>query len=902
MTIDDFKALIRASILENLDPTEDDMIDQMDLDRHSSSTDELFEDAAEELADMILSEELNESDDTVDEERGRGSNVFTINTGKDSRIGALGAGVSADKFAKMSQEEQTKVITDFINRANQAIAARYYIKPKGGQKRPPSRVLRFLGVNNEEFAPYKQALKTIENELGKLDRKLAKQEKVLDDPGSSEEKLTAANEKIGELEVAKAKILTKQDDTAQLIKDKLATLTDPAKVEAMAKEIANPEGFSVKSLLAITQDDGPQALNKLMNLLDSYKIIAYKGSTKSTPETDEEELNESSGPFIWTHPWAYGPDDEFGQFTYSDEIQDLAKMVADKMGGEVEGYGIEGGEIVIATNGTEYIVDRQGNVKPNSERPSFTGLPFTEEETLNEILNEMAEEDKAKLYFMGLVKKGVIDRLPDESSVLGYYAMLSKGDKSVLDRLRDSDKQMYTEEETPMLRGIEDGKFKPGDSVVFKGGANQTQMKVLRVRRDSGLESGLELVTVVGPLGKTGEFKETELIKVNKSLNENMEQQAKAFFLQLLKKGAIDNLPAEGDIPFLYTQLMMANADGDIEAVEDILYNLRDDRDELFADRDDRTNMDPDEAQLADEDEMFNSYDDDGAPLEETLNEGKMNTKKIEEVGKRASVEAKLAYVNELIEEMTSRLTTLEEDEGMAEMMDKKKLKEMKKNIKLMERMKAKLEKEYAKLEGKGKAKEEAIIDEDEEVNLEELFGFRKKSPKKTIEDFSFELNGRPVADIEVSADWVTFGQNMGARIGSAYYADTGEELTEFELDDLVDKYDELKRGGEYWKAKGPSPTKLASRYENKEPNLEELANSINETTYKIGDQDVVLNKGKDPSGIDWTVTFQNGDTTPLNDVLALIKPFPDGLTAGSVGLFENTTLYKTMQRRAGIS
>ena len=743
MTLDDFKALIRASILENLDPTEDDMIDQMDLDRHSSSTDELFEDAAEELADMILSEELNEGDDTVDEERGRGSNVFTINTGKDSRIGALGAGVSADKFAKMSQEEQTKVITDFINRANQAIAARYYIKPKGGQKRPPSRVLRFLGVNNEEFAPYKQALKTIENELGKLDRKLAKQEKVLDDPGSSEEKLTAANEKIGELEVAKAKILTKQDDTAQLIKDKLATLTDPAKVEAMAKEIANPEGFSVKSLLAITQDDGPQALNKLMNLLDSYKIIAYKGSTKSTPETDEEELNESSGPFVSTHPWAYGPDDEFGQFTYSDEIQDLAKMVADKMGGEVEGYGVEKGKIIIATNGTEYTVDRQGNIK--DEKPSFT------------------------------------------------------------------------EETTPMLRGIEDGKFKPGDSVVFKGGEGETPMKVLRVRRMFGTD--LEAVTVVGPLGKTAEYDETQLVKVNESLNENMEQQAKAFFLQLLKKGAIDNLPAEGDIPFLYTQLMMANADGDIEAVEDILYNLRDDKDELFADRDNRNNMDPDEAQLADEDEMFNSYDDDGAPLEETLNEGKMNTKKIEEVGKRASVEAKLAYVNELIEEMTSRLTTLEEDEGMAEMMDKKKLKEMKKNIKLMERMKAKLEKEYAKLEGKGKTKEEAIIDEDEEVNLEELFGFRKKSPKKTIEDFSFELNGRPVADIEVSSTWVVFGQNRPAYIGSAHYADTGEELTEFELDELVDKYDELKPGGEYWKAKGPSVSHTA--YENKEPNKE---------------------------------------------------------------------------------
>ena len=53
-------------------------------------------------------------------------------------------------------------------------------------------------------------------------------------------------------------------------------------------------------------------------------------------------------------------------------MESLAKMAADEMGGEVEGYGIEDGEIVVATKGMEYIVDRKGNVKPGSERPSFT--------------------------------------------------------------------------------------------------------------------------------------------------------------------------------------------------------------------------------------------------------------------------------------------------------------------------------------------------------------------------------------------------------------------------------------------------------------------------------------------------------------------------------------------------
>lgn len=40
----------------------------------------------------------------------------------------------------------------------------------------------------------------------------------------------------------------------------------------------------------------------------------------------------------------------------------------------------------------------------------------------------------------------------------------------------------------------------------------------------------------------------------------------------------------------------------------------------------------------------------------------------------------------------------------------------------------------------------------------------------------------------------------------------------------------------------------------------------------------VILNRGKKSNGTDWTVTFQNGKSVPLSDVLALIKPFPKGI------------------------
>ena len=45
---------------------------------------------------------------------------------------------------------------------------------------------------------------------------------------------------------------------------------------------------------------------------------------------------------------------------------------------------------------------------------------------------------------------------------------------------------------------------------------------------------------------------------------------------------------------------------------------------------------------------------------------------------------------------------------------------------------------------------------------------------------------------------------------------------------------------------------------------------------YKVAGRPVTLNKGKKSDGTDWTVTFKNGKTTALADVLALIEPEPE--------------------------
>jgi hypothetical protein len=48
---------------------------------------------------------------------------------------------------------------------------------------------------------------------------------------------------------------------------------------------------------------------------------------------------------------------------------------------------------------------------------------------------------------------------------------------------------------------------------------------------------------------------------------------------------------------------------------------------------------------------------------------------------------------------------------------------------------------------------------------------------------------------------------------------------------------------------------------------------------YTVAGHSVTLNKGTKSDGTDWTVTFKNGKSKPLADVLSLIKPMPKGIT-----------------------
>ena len=111
--------------------------------------------------------------------------------------------------------------------------------------------------------------------------------------------------------------------------------------------------------------------------------------------------------------------------------------------------------------------------------------------------------------------------------------------------------------------------------------------------------------------------------------------------------------------------------------------------------------------------------------VKEALTEGKKPKKetvdsKLAEIDKQGQVvalEAKMDTIDEMIEAKTQRLSMVSEDENLAELVDKKAIKGMQKEIKLLEKRKAKMEKMYEKMCGKSYTKTEVVGEVEEEMD-----------------------------------------------------------------------------------------------------------------------------------------------------------------------------------------
>lgn len=95
---------------------------------------------------------------------------------------------------------------------------------------------------------------------------------------------------------------------------------------------------------------------------------------------------------------------------------------------------------------------------------------------------------------------------------------------------------------------------------------------------------------------------------------------------------------------------------------------------------------------------------------------------KLAEIGKAGDVtkmEAQLEFLSNYISEKSDRVNSISEDENLSELVDKKKMKDMQREIKLLEKRKGKMEKMYEKMCGK-KYKKAEMVDEMDAVSWNE--------------------------------------------------------------------------------------------------------------------------------------------------------------------------------------
>ena len=106
---------------------------------------------------------------------------------------------------------------------------------------------------------------------------------------------------------------------------------------------------------------------------------------------------------------------------------------------------------------------------------------------------------------------------------------------------------------------------------------------------------------------------------------------------------------------------------------------------------------------------------------------------KLSEIGKAGDItklEAQLEFLSNHIDEKIQRVSSINEDDNLKELVDKKKMKDMQKEIKLLEKRKGKMEKMYEKMAGK-KYQQTEVVDE---VNDQAAFDFANPTGGPTLD------------------------------------------------------------------------------------------------------------------------------------------------------------------------
>ena len=109
---------------------------------------------------------------------------------------------------------------------------------------------------------------------------------------------------------------------------------------------------------------------------------------------------------------------------------------------------------------------------------------------------------------------------------------------------------------------------------------------------------------------------------------------------------------------------------------------------------------------------------------------------KLAEIGKAGDItklEAQLEFLSNHIDEKIQRVSSINEDDNLKELIDKSKMKQMQKEIKLLEKRKGKMEKMYEKMCGKSYKKPE-MVDEMDEVSWNEKNNPTRGASKRELD------------------------------------------------------------------------------------------------------------------------------------------------------------------------
>ena len=136
----------------------------------------------------------------------------------------------------------------------------------------------------------------------------------------------------------------------------------------------------------------------------------------------------------------------------------------------------------------------------------------------------------------------------------------------------------------------------------------------------------------------------------------------------------------------------------------------------------------------------------------------------IDKASQLVAMEAKIAHIDEIIEKKQARLTMVTEDENLAELADKTKIKAMQREVKDLSKRKMKMEKLYEKMSGKKYQKQE-VVDED----LESSNYAGASNSDKSEEAFKNNAN-------EKVAEESNAGSNEGSNEESNYNSNENPE------------------------------------------------------------------------------------------------------------------------------